>query len=64
MNWRFCVSDPQKRALDHCDGSMDDCYVDDYPCGTGYGDGEGDCYVDDYSWGFGVGDGASPKEWK
>ena len=39
MNWRFCVSDPQKRALDHCDGSMDDGYVDDYSWGFGVGDG-------------------------
>ena len=57
MNWRFCVTDTQRRALAHCYGSMDegDGYGDGY--GSGYGDcdggGYGDGCVDD---GGGYGD--------
>jgi len=58
MNWRFCVGDPQKRALALCRGSMDegDGYGDGYGNGRGTGDGDG--------YGYGNGNGGSPAEWK
>ena len=51
MNWKLCVTDPQRRALDFCRGSMDK--------GDGYGDGYGNGYgISSY------GGGRSPAEWK
>jgi len=50
MNWKLCVTNPQRRALDFCRGSMDE--------GDGWGNAFGDGYGDGY------GDGRSPPEWK
>ena len=57
MNWKLCVTDPQKRALDFCRGSMDE--------GDGFGAGycfntrgSGYGYGDDYGNGYGYGDGS------
>ena len=54
MNWRFCVGDPQERALALCRGSMDE--GDGYGYSYGDGFGNGNCK--------GYGDGGSPPEWK
>ena len=69
MNWKLCVTDPQKRALDFCHGSMDE--GDGVGAGNGYsssdglgggrgsgGDGNGDGY------GAHTGNGFSPAEWE
>jgi hypothetical protein len=45
MNWHFCIDNAEKRALDFCNGSMDD--------DTGAGGG----YYTGYSWGNGDGSG-------
>jgi hypothetical protein len=80
MNWRFYIDGPERRALEHCGGSMDK--GDGYGFGRSYGNviGEGD--GDGYSWGYGRfggcggggwgnwdgdefdGDGVSASEWK
>ena len=47
MNWRFCVVDPQERALALCRGSMDK--------GAGFGSGDG--WGNGGGWGNGYGSG-------
>ncbi len=78
MNWRFCVALVERRALDQCNGSMDE----GNGCGTiqgadGYGDGAIWGYGDGVGggWGYGCGydndsdgydtdgDGSSSEEW-
>ena len=78
MNWKLCVTDPQRRALKLCYGSMDDGCGSGYGngfgfgngdgCGAGFGNGAGDG-AGGGSFGYDIngvrgGDGWSPKEWK
>lgn len=71
MNWKLCIADPQKNALDLCCGSMDEgngysnCYGDSRGDGWGdgadyggTGDGKGSGYGG--TWG----DGGCPPSWK
>ena len=71
MNWKLYIDGPEKRALEHCSGSMDEGDGDDTAdgWGCGYGDGYGCGYGDGFGWGDGNGgviwgDGTSSEEWK
>ena len=59
MNWKLCVTDPQKRALDFCRGSMDEGDGVGFgrrgPLGLKRGDGEG------YSYAIATGNGAGNR---
>jgi hypothetical protein len=55
VNWRLYVDDPERRALEHCSGSMDEGDGEGGGCGSGNGWGDSSDYGDGYGRGDGYG---------